>query len=124
MTRSQQKRLNAMCGDLAKQVRLNASGHFVNAAASTDGVRLSKDDWRHIFAGKELGERYVRDPEDRNRLVTLAASSKQLGDREASSVIQRIFAFGDEMGVNWTDPKSVADLVAWAGEVQRFRRAA
>ena len=116
MTPKQRRRLNAMCGDLSAQVTW-----FLNDGSET---KLHKDDWRHIFAGKELGERYVRDPEDRNRLVTLAASSKQLGDREASSVIQRIFAFGDEMGVNWTDPKSVADLVAWAGEVQRFRRAA
>lgn len=97
MTREQQKRLNAMCGDLAAQVTW-----FMRDGSP---VKLHRDDWRHIFAGLEVGNRYVQDPEDRSRLVTLAASSRGLTVEEASDVMQRIAAFGAEMKVNWSDPE-------------------
>lgn len=100
MTRDQQKRLNAMCGDLSAQVPW-----FMRDGTS---AMLHRDDWRHVFAGKELGQRYIQDPEDRTRLVTLAASSRLLTDEQASNVIERLFVFGNEMKVQWSDPEEAA----------------
>lgn len=105
MTRDQQKRLNAMCGDLSAQVTW-----FLN---DDTPVKLHKDDWRHVFAGKQLGLRYVRDPEDRTRLVTLNASSRDLSEGQASELIERLYAFGADMKVQWSDPEEQAALAAY-----------
>lgn len=46
MTDKQQRMLNAVCGDLSKQIVWH-------------GNRLSKDDWRHMLSGTMLGWRMM-----------------------------------------------------------------
>ena len=105
MTPEQRRKLNAMCGDLSAQVTW-----FMQDGSP---VKLHKDDWRHVFAGKQLGVRYVRDPEDWTRLVTLNGSSRDLSERQASELIERLYAFGSDMSVAWSDPEESARLAAY-----------
>lgn len=103
MTRDQQKRLNAMCGDLAKQVPWT-----INRPSGPERRLIHRDDWRHIWAGIELGESYFAHPEEPGRFVTRAASSRELSVEQASNVIERIAAFGADQGVQFSDPKESA----------------
>ena len=61
MTRDQQKRLNAMCGDLAEQVALTDGGEYINAyePCALGKRRLDKDSWRWIFCGTYKGWKTV-----------------------------------------------------------------
>ena len=117
MTPEQQRRLNAMCGDLAKQVtwsvRINGVDH---------PTKLHRDDWRHMFSGIRLGDRIAPHPESPGRFITLSASSLRLTDEDASFVIDMIGAFGDDHDVIWSDPKERALREQYAAETHRGPR--
>lgn len=105
MTDPQRKRLNAMCGDLAKQLRLDfATGQYVLATEAPGGKRLDTDSWRHMMVAVLKGQTSVPHPEGRGFIV-LGQSSKQLGKRLTCDLIDLIDAFGSTRGVQWTDPK-------------------
>ena len=115
MTRAQQRRLNAMCGDLSRQVEW-----FIRAPNGENvPAYLDRDDWRHIFSGLQLGARYALNPESPERFITLAASSLKLSERDASEVIERMFAFGNARGVVWTDPKERALMAQYEQEARQ-----
>lgn len=114
MTRDQQKRLNAMCGDLAKQVRFGPAG-FVHVMECQDGRRWHRDDFRHALAGKAKGEteRYMPDWDDTEKQITLGISSLRLTDAEASVAIELAYYLGAKCGVSWSDPEEKAALAAY-----------
>lgn len=88
-TLDQNAKLNAMCGDVAAQVEWH-------------GQWLSKDDWRHMFvASYRKGQRAV--PGIDGGFVVLGASSRDLRVKECADVIEIIYAFGAERGVEWGD---------------------
>lgn len=88
---AQNDRLNAMCGDVARQVVWH-------------GQRLSRDDWRHMFvASFRKGQKVV--PGIDGGFVVLGASSRQLTEAECSEVIELLFAFGAEHNVQWRNEK-------------------
>ena len=104
MTDPQRKRLNAMCGDLAKQLRLDFdTGQYVLATQAPGGKRLDTDSWRHMMVAVLKGQTSVPHPEGRGFIV-LGQSSKQLGKRLTCELIDLIDAFGSTRGVRWTDP--------------------
>lgn len=113
MTREQQKALNAKCGDLARQVQWT-----IKRPSGVECRLIHRDDWRHIWSGIELGESYFDHPEEPGRVVTRAASSLELSVEQASNVIERITAFGNERGVVWTDPAERAALDAYENEAR------
>lgn len=117
MTRDQQKRLNAMCGDLERQVLLHPHGRYVNwREAVCDGARrLDKDSWRWIFCGTYKGWKTVPAIEGAG-FVMLGASSRDLTVEEAGDVMTMIEAFGAERGVQWTDPKEAAMRAQYEAE--------
>lgn len=104
MTRDQQKRLNALCGDLSAQIRLSPTGHYVNKAQCPEGIALHKDDWRHMFCGSYLGWRSVPALEGFG-FIMLGRSSLLLDIDAASEVMTMIEAFGADREVQWTDPE-------------------
>jgi len=88
---AQNDRLNAMCGDVAKQVVWH-------------GQRLSRDDWRHMFvASFRKGQKVV--PGIDGGFVVLGASSRQLTEAECSECLELIAAFGAEHNVQWRNEK-------------------
>jgi len=88
---AQNDRLNAMCGDVAKQVVWH-------------GQRLTRDDWRHMFvASFRKGQKVV--PGIDGGFVVLGASSRQLTEAECSECLELIAAFGAEHNVQWRNEK-------------------
>ena len=89
----QNRKLQAMCSDVAKQVDWH-------------GGKMSIDDWRHVFvASYRKGQRAV--PGIDGGFVVLGASSRELSISECADVIEIIYAFGAEQGVNWSDDLEV-----------------
>lgn len=99
----QRKRINAMCGDLARQIVLTDSGHYLHRKQAK-GYALHKDDWRHMFVGTVLRWRFVP-AVDGAGMIALAQSSLKLTESSASEVIELLFAFGAQREVVWSDPK-------------------
>ena len=117
MTRDQQKRLNAMCGDLERQVRLSPSGRYVHRRAllvggEPVGIVLDKDSWRWMFCGTYKGSKFVPALEGHG-FILLGGSSRDLNVEDASNVIEMISAFGNERDVEWTDPEEIAAREAY-----------
>lgn len=106
ITDKQIKMLNAVCGDLAKQVRF------------WHGDRFDKDDWRHFFSGVAKGFRTVPgwdNGDGRRGFVMLGASSLTLTKSEAADAITMGLSVGD-------DPSSQglsAPRVRWCDAVLR-----
>ena len=115
MTRDQQKRLNAMCGDLEKQVRLNLEGRYIHRTKLKGGDLgrvLDKDSWRWMFCGTYKGNKFVPAIEGYG-FILLGGSSRDLSVEDASNVIEMLFAFGGERDVEWTDPDEQSALNAY-----------
>lgn len=86
LTDAQRRLLNAACGDLAKQIRWH-------------GFAMSKDDYRHLFAGTVLGWRTLPayDMGDgRTGVIMLGGSSLDLRKEECTQAIEMAFALGDD----------------------------
>ena len=87
-SRLQNDKLQALCGEVAAQVKWY-------------GVKLSQDDWRHMFvASYRKGQRSV--PGIDGGFVVLGASSKDLKVAECADVIELIMAFGAEHDVRFS----------------------
>jgi len=86
MTDAQRRMLNAVCGDLARQIRWH-------------GFRLDKDDWRHLLSGTVLGWRAVPaidQGDGRVGIVMLGGSSLRLTKSLAKDAITQGLAIGDD----------------------------
>lgn len=84
-TEAQRRMLNAVCGDLAKQINWH-------------GCRFDKDDWRHFLSGIAAGWRMVPgyDMGDGVRgMVMLGASSLRLTKSQAKDAITMGLSIGD-----------------------------
>jgi hypothetical protein len=101
MTDEQRRMLNAICGDLSRQV-------------SWHGNKLSKDDWRHLLAGTLLGWRLmpgIDRGEGAPGFVMLGGSSLSLSKSLAKDAITCGLAIGDDPSsqglssppVRWSD---------------------
>ena len=118
MTRDQQKRLNAMCGDLERQIVLDVlHGRYVSAKTFPEfkldaWCRVDKDSWRWIFCGTYKGWKTVPAIEGAG-FVMLGASSRTLTVEECGDVMTMIEAFGAERGVTFSDPEEQAALAAY-----------
>ncbi len=103
---NQRKTLNAICGDLAKQVPWPVPQPDGEIAMEL----LSKDDWRHMMVAA-----YRKDcrtvPGINGGFVVLGASSKDLNRRQYDDVIEMARAFGSERKVRWTPSKQELRLL-------------
>lgn len=104
MTREQQKKLNAMCGDLEQQIRLFGNGVYGHVEQGPGVQSLDRDSWRWMFVGTYKGWKSVPAIEGAG-FIMLGASSRTLTEAEAGDVITMLYAFGNERGVRWTDPE-------------------
>jgi hypothetical protein len=87
----QRSKLNAMCGDIAKQ-------------AAHHGVKFGKDDWRHLISAAVFKQRIVPDL-DGNGFVSLTPSTAKMSIKQMVAMIEMAQFLGDSKGVIWTDPK-------------------
>ena len=86
----QKRKMNAMCGDIAKQVPYH-------------GMTLALDDWRHIIAASLFKLRIVPGL-DNDGFVTLVPTTTEMKSAQVNAMIERCFAIGEEVGVRWSDP--------------------
>ena len=117
MTRDQQKRLNAMCGDLERQVRLDGHGNYINTNSVMEPgeIRIGKDSWRWMFVGTFKGWKTLPALEG-NGFIMLGASSRDLSVGECMDVMLMMQAFGDARGVHWSDPAEAAAVAAYEAQ--------
>lgn len=93
----QNRRMWAMLTDLSKQVQWPVDGELQT---------LSKDDWKVVMtAGLGRHQRVAKGIE--GGFVMLGTSTKKMTLPEMSELIELMFAFGAEKGVEWTDPQIV-----------------
>lgn len=101
MTDKQRRMLNAVCGDLSKQLRWH-------------GLKMSKDSWRYFFSGVSLGFQTVPGwdfGDGITSVVMLGRSSNDLSKSKAREAITMAVHLGDhpdEQGiqskpVRWSD---------------------
>ena len=101
LSEEQRRFFNAICGDLAAQVRWH-------------GNRLTKDDWRHMVSGTVLGWRTMPGidiGDGRPGVIMLGGSSLDLRKAECGEAITMALQIGDhpdEQGltcnpVRWSD---------------------
>ena len=93
----QRAKLNAMCGDLAKQ-------------ATHAGLKLSKDDWRHLVAAMVFKLRIVPSL-DGDGVVTLTPSTSEMTVEEMRAMIDGADYVGGtrDPPVQWTDPSIIRE---------------
>ena len=115
----QRGRLNALCADIAAQVKWH-------------GKRRTKDDWRHMLIAAYRGDACETVPNPNGQgFVVLGASSKELSRREANDVIVVAEEFGARNDVKFSAPRKmrtvepeVALNVATSGRRRRRSRPA
>lgn len=94
-TLSQNSRLWAMLSEVARQVEWH-------------GVRLSADDWKLIFMDALNQEMRLVPNINGTGFINLGRSSSKLSKAEMSDLIELIFKFGAERGVEFADDKKDA----------------
>lgn len=117
MTREQQKLFNAACGDLATQVPWHG------------GLRLSKDDYRHMIAGSVMGWRTmpgIYDEHGQRGWIMLGGSSLDLSKSQATTCIKTAFHIGDNPSTQDldADPVRWCDVICLARGITDMERAA
>jgi len=88
-TVDQNSKLHAMCTDVARQVEW-AGGY------------LEPEEWKRIFVAAIYGQRVV--PGLDGEFVVLNKRTSRMKVAECAEVIERIYAFGAEKNVVWSDP--------------------
>ena len=83
----QNRLLWACITDVANQVEWN-------------GQRMSRDDWKNLFMGSWRGQTPI--PGINGGIVYLGGGSSKLTKQQFSEVIEMIWAFGAEHGVEWS----------------------
>lgn len=68
------------------------------------GRKLSPEDWKHVFTAS-LSKLDVVPNLDGTGFVALGQSTSRMGKRKFSDLVELIYAFGAERGVEWSTPK-------------------
>lgn len=87
-TPDQNSKLHAMCADVARQV-------------PWAGGMLDTEEWKRIFVAAIYGQRVV--PGLDGEFVVLNKRTSRMKVAECAEVIERIYAFGAEKGVVWSN---------------------
>ena len=112
----QKKKFHAMLRDIAQQLEW-------------DGAKRDEKEWKFIVLAGAYGQEFVTnplydasDPESKPYIVNNKRRTRELpmsGDNSMANLITQLYAFGNERGVKWTDPKEVAERAAWEREAER-----
>lgn len=97
-TRSQEQndRMWAMLTDISKQVEWPVDGKQ---------QKLDAEEWKHIFsAGLKQHQRVAAGLE--GGFVILGQRTSKMTVRQMTDLIDLVQAFGDQRGVQWSDPKA------------------
>lgn len=93
-TLDQNARMWAMLTDLSKQLQWPVDGEL---------VWLDKEDWKHIIsAGLTRHQRIAKGID--GGFVILGQSTRKMKKADFADMIELMFAFGAEHGIEWSDP--------------------
>ena len=103
----ERRKLHAMIRDIARQVQF-------------DGEWWTPDEWKLFLFAAAFGQRVVKNPFDnRAPVVVNVKRTRSSTVSNAAELITQLYAFGNERGVEWTDPKDRAEREAWKEETRR-----
>jgi hypothetical protein len=88
-TAEQNRIMWALLGDIAKQVIWH-------------GQRLTKEEWKWVFSAAVRKQKMVAGID--GGLVLIGFPTSGMSKQELSDMIDCISAFGNEQGVDWSDP--------------------
>ena len=93
--------------NLDQNARMWAMLSDISGQVDWYGKRLTQEDWKHVFSSS-LRRLDVVPNLDGTGFVALGLSTSRMSVREMSDLIELMFSFGAERGVNWTEPRQVA----------------
>lgn len=93
----QNKRFHAMIRDIADQVEWA-------------GERMDVHEWKLLLIAAAYGQKILPNPFGGTFIVKNNRRSSSLYKPEMADLITQMLAFGNERGVNWTDPSWQAYL--------------
>lgn len=107
MNAQQRRKFWAAVGDVARQVPLVINGHPVMA---------DKESWRLVFCAGLRGEQRIAQGINGEQVVLglrlrdiFAGLDEETARHEASALIELVLMFGNEHGVQWTDPSEIQE---------------
>lgn len=94
-TWEQKKRFHAMVRDIAKQI------------PEYCGIAMDEEDWKRLLIGAAHGQHVVPNPFNPagGFMVVNKQRVRGMEKPDMTSLIDQLFAFGNERGVQWTDPE-------------------
>ncbi|EOC5813749.1 recombination protein NinB [Cronobacter turicensis] len=98
----QNKRLWATLRDVSEQVVWH-------------GAKMNSEDWKHIFTAALKGQRSA--PGINGGFVVLGQSTSKMKVSEFSELLELIYAFGAERGVQWSE--DAQEAIEWAKRTGR-----
>ena len=97
-TLDQNSKMWPMLSDISKQVRWPVDGEL---------VYITEDDWKDIFtAALKKHQRMAKGID--GGVVMLGSRTSRMKKAEFSDLIEIMYAFGAERGVQWTEPREKA----------------
>ena len=90
------RKMHAMQGDIARQVPWSVNGVV---------TKVDQDSYRHFFVAHVRKGTKIMPKIDGDGIVILGASSKSLTKAEKCLMIELMYAFGAQRGVQWSDPR-------------------
>lgn len=108
ISNKERRKLHAMIRDIAKQVRF-------------DGEWWTLDEWKLFLFAAAFGQRVVKNPFDnRSPVVVNVKRTRTSSVSNAAELITQLYAFGNDQGVKWSDPKWKAEIEFYAEEKRRL----
>ena len=105
----QNSKLWPMLTDISRQVDWPVQD-LINGRMQWDHKKLTKEDWKNIFTASLKGFKTTQGID--GGVVALGQSTSRMNKREFSDLIELIYAFGNEKGVNWSE-RAIADYQAY-----------
>lgn len=78
-------------------------------------MKLDSEDWKHIFTAALKGQRSA--PGINGGFVVLGQSTSKMKVSEFSKLLELIYAFGAERGVQWSE--DAQEAIEWAKRTGR-----
>jgi len=97
----QNRKFHAMVRDIANQVEWA-------------GAFMDEHEWKLLILAAAYGQDVIPSPFSNGFVIRNKRRSRALAIDEMAELITQLYAFGNEKGVRWSDPKEVALKEAYA----------
>ena len=106
----QKRKFHAMVRDISRQVPFN-------------GEMLDDKQWKLLIYAAAYGQDLVPNFFDPSKFIVCnRVRTDDLDMPTMADLITQLYAFGNEKGVEWSNPAEVAERAAWEEEERRWKR--